>query len=221
MRPPIKIPGMVWLAAYWFLTPLLLGVVALWEPLKAHQDLPNWVQAIGSIVAIFASASIAIWVSNSESRRADHNAWAESDRRAHVLLFVSKQLIEAITEVERRIAGSAEQMDPRNFDGIIAALETIPLIDVPAEGMAISLVNQRRTAFFYRQAFSSYLELVGRRDFDDEMPPEHGLEPPERDALEIAIAKRREEMMRLTGGALASHKELEQAASTIRRHLPA
>ncbi|WP_332659915.1 hypothetical protein [Brevundimonas sp.] len=102
----------------------------------AHSDLPAWVQAIGSIVAILAALGLAWW-QQSENRRAQRRATSRARyERVSALGGVMQGLYTELWDANNAAGGSnwfnyiLSEFDPARFRRRLDALERTPVHEV-------------------------------------------------------------------------------------------
>lgn len=111
---------MVFFAVYALATPLAVGL-AINPKLVAVLAGPNaaaWVQAIGSMAAIVASAGIAIWVDRREVRRQRDERAADWIERLQVLCDLADDAVVAAEEAKRDLFGDLQWVAHNGIPGV-------------------------------------------------------------------------------------------------------
>jgi len=160
-----------------------------------------WVQAIGSIAAITA----AIWIAGRQFRQSEFHRWESDANRISVALHLAKQAVDAIAEAQSGVEAGKATFTPTNFQTVQAALDEVPLLDLPAGKAAISIVNLRRAVAFYNATYQKWLTALEQFETWETVPSEGGV------SLEgLAFDKYllEKELCRLQNGVLTSHNEL-------------
>lgn len=119
-----------------------------------------WVQAVGSIAAI----SAAIWIAGAEARRARKTAHAIQLGRLSVVGALGLQLVQAVEKAEEEMdAGRPHSFDHENLDSILEALREVSLVELVNARVAVSVINLRRAAYFYRRAYEEWGKVARRK----------------------------------------------------------
>lgn len=116
-------------------------------------DLPAWVQAVGSVAALF----VAIWIASAQSRRDERRRADETFAHIQTVAAISKQVSDAVREAEQR-RKSPPGFEPANLDHALHALEGVNLVSVADAALVQDIIDYRRTAFFYRAALTRLAE---------------------------------------------------------------
>ena len=145
-------------------TLILLGLLAVlwWPPDISGQVLAAWVQALGSIGAIIASVSVAIWV---DQRRADSERAAravadraETQKAIYSVVFAGAHLLAAVRSAHANAVNSTwgpggPASDKGAIDAAMAAFERVRPEELPVTAMLTHLLSLSNIA----AAASAYL----------------------------------------------------------------
>lgn len=117
------------------------------------EEAAAWAQAIGTVLAIAA----AIWTAQSSTRVAVRIASETTYNQTLAIVMIFSQVRAVITESEKR-RSTPPGFDPANLDAIVDAMNSLPILELPAGRFALEVVQARRSLHFYRQALGLQLE---------------------------------------------------------------
>lgn len=125
-------------------------------------DWPAWVQAVGSIVAIVASAGVAIWISRKDRTLDDQRRVTGAFNAAVISLAFARSTLEAAQGVSQRREWRAPLTDLylRQLASARAMVGSVILPDMPGEAAAARVVNGFRTLHLAELALEMIRTLV-------------------------------------------------------------
>lgn len=171
-----------------------------------------WVQAIGSIAAI----SAAIWIAGRQFRQSEIHRWEADASRVSVALHLSAQLRDAIDEAQRSVLPRLPTFEPSNFESVRAALDEVPLMELPAGKAAIAVVNLRRAAQLYEATYRSWVKACSHWEKAQSFTGTEEL----KDKIVEALEAHEREMARIQHGVSVSHGELVDVDAALTAMMP-
>lgn len=121
----------------------LLGGMYWWHLPNAKQDVPAWIQAGGSILAIIASLGIADWSRRSEQHERSKDVFAVV-QAAHAYAGKIRKIIDDSKPSERMVNPAIHELYHRNItDGFARALANIPFHEVGTSEAVAAIVDMQ------------------------------------------------------------------------------
>lgn len=157
MRSP-KLSPMGWAAIYAFAMPLAVGFLATPKAIEILNH-PEWVQAIGSILAILASAAIAMWIDGAAERRLRRERADRDWRHATMAMVLCCQAVECFNRCALFLSGDLEEApDPLNIETVILALNRVQFSELPDADFVVDFAIIQRNVMLGRVTYEILLE---------------------------------------------------------------
>lgn len=155
-----------------FVSLYFAGMWVPWKALYADTALPAWVQAIGSIGAIFAAGAIASWQSSGASKQEMQRKTESELQRLIVLNVLIGRAIAVTHQLLRRkelqlpdhAFVNVAQRAIKPLEGLRDSLLTLPLFEIPSANLTVVVTTMPRgieELIGEVDAISSTFNLVG------------------------------------------------------------
>lgn len=129
-------------------------------------DAPAWVQAVGSILAIFAAGSIAAWQASSSRRDAEKVRKETETARALAIDFILRRAKLVVSNAERAVisaSSSTMKLACEQVEMVQQALRALPVFEIPSPRLVFDLQRLDRDLLYVLRVLGDAGKPDGRR----------------------------------------------------------
>lgn len=173
MRKELGMPGaLVGMIFLGFLfAGLALAIYPGWPVIGSwfkKSDAPAWVQAVGSILAIFAAGSIAAWQASSSRRDAERIRKETETARALAIDFILRRAKLVVSNAEQAVISSSSstiKLACKQVEMIQQALRALPVFEVPSPRLVFDLQRLDRDLLYVLRVLGEAVKPNVRRNY--------------------------------------------------------
>lgn len=149
---PAAVVGMVLLGLLF--GGLVLAIYPGWKAIGCwfeRSDAPAWVQAVGSILAIFAAGGIAAWQASSSKRDAERLRRRVETGRALSIDFILRRAKLVVENAERAVeteTASTVKLAREQVEMVQQALRALPVFEIPSPRLIFDLQRSDRDLLY-------------------------------------------------------------------------